>query len=81
MADQLANGGHPDPRLTVVAHRLLTAASAWQDDAGSRLGWASTTRLAEDPLDVAASRARDAATAWLRSRSRRPTCRLRPAGT
>lgn len=63
MADQLGVDGAPDPRLTVVARRMLEASRAWQQSSNQRLGHETTSRLAAMPLDQVAALSQDAAEA------------------
>lgn len=59
MGDQLSRDGHPDPRLTVIAHRVLDGAARWTTAVRTALG--SSAGLDSLPLDVAASRAQSVA--------------------
>lgn len=63
MGDQLSRDGIPDPRLTVVADRVLNASSSWLESATRLLGADAASDLASMPLDLAAARAGDAARA------------------
>ncbi|QVT81490.1 RecBCD enzyme subunit RecD [Nocardioides aquaticus] len=59
MGDQLSRDGNPDPRLTVVSQRLLSAAGSWSTDAARLLGEEVSAGLQDLPVDVAADRAQD----------------------
>lgn len=61
MGDQLSRDGHPDPRLTVIAETMLSAATHWLDEATQLLGEGTAAELGSMPLDLAAARAGDAA--------------------
>ena len=63
MSDQLSRDGRPDPRLTVIARRMLENATAWSSRAVAVLGSAAEAELAGQPLDLAAGRSADAAVA------------------
>ena len=55
MGDQLGRDGQPDPRLTVIAGRVLEASAAWAGQARELLGPEASEALSSIPLDVAAT--------------------------
>lgn len=61
MSEQLSRDGRPDPRLTLIAERLLESASAWSRSAVDVLGTSAEEELASQPLELSAGRAADAA--------------------
>lgn len=61
MGDQLARGGEPDPRLTILASQVLEAATQWIDRIHSALG--TTAGLPEESLSLAAARTQEIAAA------------------
>lgn len=61
MAEQLSRDGNTDPRLTLVADRLLARAAEWTTLANETLGTQSTAELTSAPLEVAAQRSADGA--------------------